>query len=299
MLDDRDYMRAPSRLPWGSWTAILLVVNVAVFIVGGVLSASVRGFSLESYLALSFEGLRHGWLWQPVTYMFLHAGLWHLIGNLIVIFFFGPPIEQELGRSGFLKVYFGSGIGGGLLQVVGALLFPHSLGGAVVGASAGAFGLVAAFATLWPERSLTLLLFFVIPFSLRAKYLLLIEVLLSVLGLVRVFATPAGDGIAHLAHLGGILVGVGVVRWGARLEWPEWLHLSIKPKPRLRVMANASPRPDSWKAPSTLEAELPATEFMQKEVDPILDKISAQGIQSLTNRERRILEAASARFDKR
>ena len=122
------------------------------------------------YFALSLAGLKSGYLWQLVTFQFMHAGWLHLIFNSLAIFFFGRPVETALGRGRFLAVYFSSGIIGGVVQMLFALMF-SSFDAPVVGASAGAYGLVAAFAVLhWTER-FTLLIYF-LPVTLRGKTLL-------------------------------------------------------------------------------------------------------------------------------
>jgi membrane associated rhomboid family serine protease len=124
----------------------------------------------------------------------MHGGIWHLLLNCFAIYMFGRAVEEALGRRGFLILYFASGVVGGLFQVLAALLVPSQFSGAVVGASAGAFGLTAAFAVLYPNRPLMLLLFFVLPVTMRAKYLLLISGLLAVFGLVF-----RSDNVAHAA----------------------------------------------------------------------------------------------------
>jgi membrane associated rhomboid family serine protease len=295
MLEDRDYMREPTYGARWSLTTILLVVNVVVFVLQKVAHYYLQPFLLERYLALSIRGLQAGYFWQPLTFQFLHSGLFHLLANLITIYFFGRPLEASLGRKQFLKIYFGGGVFGGLLQLFAALVMPGHFGVAgVVGASAGAFGLVAAFAMLYPEQRLTLLLFFVIPFSLRAKFLLLFAILLAVFGVVVPY-----DNIAHVAHLGGILVGVALT-WRGNANWMGWPRRKLRPVSRPRELAVAPNGPARWREPKLKPLEdLPSEEFISKEVDPILDKINAQGFQSLTPRERRILEAASAKIHRR
>jgi hypothetical protein len=165
------------------------------------------------------------------------------------------------------------------------------LGGAfaapVVGASAGAFGLVAAFAALYPERPLTLLLFFIIPVSMRAKFLLLFSALLALFGIV--FPT---DNLAHAAHLGGMLTGIVFVRYA--IHWRGTGRAWAEPEPALRPLVKTPHRAAAlWgQSNARVDEDLPPEEFLSKAVDPILDKISAHGIQSLTERERRILETA-------
>jgi len=278
MLDDRDYMRQPAyhepRVSFRvSFTVLLLILNGVVFLVECVVCGYPPIFSANNFFALSVEGLKHGFVWQMLTYQFMHAGLLHLLLNGWAIYVFGRAIEEALGWKKFLILFLTSGVIGGIFQALAALLWPGYFGGPVVGASAGGFGLVAAFAVLFPERELTLLF---LPVTFRAKTLLIVSAVLAVLGIVF----PVSN-IANAAHLGGMLTGVVFIRWfvqGRRLPWQPPLH---------RTRSRES------------EAELSADEFLQKEVDPILDKISAQGIQSLTAREREILEKARAKMAKR
>jgi membrane associated rhomboid family serine protease len=147
-----------------------------------------------------------------LTFQFLHAGWLHLILNCWALYMFGRDVEWTLGKARFITLYFSSGVVGGLFQEFVALIWPHYFGSAVVGASAGIFGVVSAFAMLFPERPLMLLILFVIPLKMRAKYLLLINLLLTALGL----SFPKsffGGNVAHAAHLGGILTGLAFIRW--------------------------------------------------------------------------------------
>ena len=170
MLEDRDYMRQPEhyeprwrprfRLRW-SWTIGLLVAYTVVFIAGLVANHFSPTTGFQHALMRSMPGCRgraglaavergrlgHGYVWQLVTYQFLHAGWLHLIFNGWAIYVFGRELEDSAGRQKFLALMFSSGIVGGVFQVLVALVWPQYFGGAVVGASACAFGLVAAFAT--------------------------------------------------------------------------------------------------------------------------------------------------------
>jgi len=286
-----------------SATMVLLIANVVAFLVECVHYRYPPVFYQGDLLALSWDGLRHGYVWQLLTFQFLHVGLVHLLVNCWVIYMFGREVEIALGTKRFLILYFSSGIVGGLLQAfAGSLseIFPASLwarsfAGPTLGASAGGFGLVAAFAMLFPERMLTLLLFFIIPVNMRAKFLLLFEGLLTLFGI----AFPFG-AVANAAHLGGMLTGMFFVRYAMHwnFHWPTLRRGRGAPPRRLvKVGSTSSAR---WgRAKSSPEAEVPAEDFLSREVDPILDKISAHGIQSLTDRERRILEAARERMGKR
>ncbi len=159
--------------------------------------------------ALSMGGLRHGCFWQLITFQFLHlrladGGIFHLLGNLFAVFILGNAVERVLGPVRLLGLYLLSGTVGGLLQVTAGCLAPEQFGSAVVGASAGACGLLAAYATLFPRQPLTV---FFLPVSIRPDILLALAVVVTVLGLFL----PSGH-VAHCAHLGGIFTGFMLVR---------------------------------------------------------------------------------------
>jgi membrane associated rhomboid family serine protease len=308
MIEDRDYMRQPEyeqrhwppnfRLRW-SWTTALLAAYVVVFLAelitpkffpdshlffGHVVRNGAQLQFVPGDLALSKEGVENGFVWQLVTYQFLHGGWLHLFFNCWAIYIFGRELEYLLGGRRFLGLMFASGIVGGIFQVLTAMVWPELFGGGeIVGASACAFGLVAAFAMIFPERELTMLLFFVIPVRLRAKTLLILSAVLAVAGIVFPW-----DNVANAAHLGGMAMG--------------WFYVKgILKNPALIDAADerefAPPRVARKKAAPP--AEKSADEFLESEVDPILDKISAHGIQSLTTREREVLEAARKKMAQR
>jgi membrane associated rhomboid family serine protease len=287
-------MRRPSfGLRW-SVTLMLLVVNVAAFVLQNVLDY-YSSFPTYAYFALSVAGLHHGFVWQLLTYQFLHGGLLHLLLNCWAIYVFGREVEETLGRNRFLTLYFTSGVIGGLFQALAGVLLGGAFAAPVVGASAGAFGLVAAFAALYPERPLMLLLFFIIPVNMRAKFLLLFSALLALFGIVFPM-----DNIAHAAHLGGMLSGIVFVRYAIHWHW-HWPRLSRTRSRPLRPLVKTPHRAAAlWgQSNARVDEDLPPEEFLSKAVDPILDKISAHGIQSLTERERRILETAREKIVRR
>src|ERR1044071_273716 len=303
MLDDRYYMRQPSFRPrWWSMTVLLVFANIVAFVLQMVLQNAVPASS--GYLALSVEGLMRGYVWQLLSFQFMHSGLWHLLLNCLAIFMFGRDVEQAVGRKSFLTLYFSSGVIGGLLQIAfdkvlaQVLQQPGLLLMHVVGASAGAFGLIAAFAMLYPERPLTLLVYFVIPVNMRAKFLLIFEGLATLIGLAFSTRSSGGPHIADAAHLGGMITGIVFVRYAIHWEWPHFHRMKRRAvRPLVKVPYQKSAL---WgRTKHAASEDLPPEEFLSKEVDPILDKISAQGIQSLTERERRILEAAREKMGKR
>jgi membrane associated rhomboid family serine protease len=287
-------MRRPAfRLRWSA-TVLLLVVNVVAFILQNVLYR-FSNFPTDDYFALSVEGLRHGFVWQLLTFQLMHGGILHLLLNCWAIYVFGREVEETLGRNSFLTLYFTSGVIGGLFQALAGVLLGGTFAAPVVGASAGAFGLVAAFAALYPERPLMLLLFFIIPVNMRAKFLLLFSALLTVFGLVFPM-----DNIAHAAHLGGMITGLVFVRYAIHWHW-HWPRLQRPQSQPVRPLVHAQRRTSApWSQKQEgVDEDLPPDEFLSKAVDPILDKISAHGIQSLTERERRILETAREKMVRR
>jgi len=288
MLEDRYYNAKSPFDGRRSATVTLLIVNVACFLAQWVLYR-FSAQDLDRFFALSLWGMQHGYVWQLLTYQFMHAGFLHLLFNCWAIYVFGRDVEDALGLKRFLVLYLASGVIGGMFQILMGVLLGGGFGGAVVGASAAAFGLAAAFAVLFPDR--LLLLFFIIP--LRAKYLLLLCGVLALLGILS-----PGDNIAHAAHLGGMVFGVFFIRYA--MHWDlGWFKPgpARRAKPIMRVISGRRPTWNRGK-PVTPD-DLPPDEFLSKEVDPILDKISAHGIQSLTERERRILEAARERMARR
>jgi len=175
-----------------------------------------------------------------------------------------------------------------------AKIAPGYGGGSVVGASASGLGLLAAYAALFPHREITLLLFFFIPVSLRARTLLWISLGLAIFGIL----VPMGN-VAEAAHLGGIVTGLAYIHW--IVQGTGWPTFRFKPAAKPRVLVTAPfPKKPFWQRSKATDAEdLPPAEFISREVDPILDKISAYGIQSLTERERRILETAREKMGRR
>jgi membrane associated rhomboid family serine protease len=292
-------MRERSYQPARSAVLMLVIANVTVYalqLLAG-LNQGLSGNFIDHYFALVPEDLARGWIWQLITFQFLHGGTFHLIINCLMLWMFGRGLEETLGRATFLKLYFVSGTIGGLLQVLCSWVFPFHFGaGAVMGASAGVFGLIAAFAALNWEQPITTLVAFILPVTMRAKYLLLILGILAALGMLE-----RNSGIAHAAHLGGMLAGLGFVHFVIKgnhrtFEWSR----SARSSPRRELVKTGSTKRAFWKSePTGVAEDLPPAEFISREVDPILDKISAHGIQSLTERERRILEAARARMAKR
>ncbi len=225
--------QAPAGPQWSA-TIALLVINAVVYLVQFHVLPPRISIRFEEYFALSLDGLKAGRLWQLLTYQFMHGSFWHIFANSWVIYVFGRFLETLLGQRRMLTLYFLSGVMGGVLQMLGAWVWPDHLGSAVVGASAGAFGLVAAFAVLFPDRRLFLLLFFFIPIAMRARTMLWVFVAISLVGVWW----PYGN-IGHAAHLGGILGGfLFARRFGRGRRLPPFAELGEK------TVLKVTPAPD-------------------------------------------------------
>ncbi|HDQ45534.1 MAG TPA: rhomboid family intramembrane serine protease [bacterium] len=255
------------RMRWGVGGGMTETVK-KLMIANGVLFV-IQMFTGPSLIALLGLVPRLAWsrffLWQFVTYLFLHGGFLHLALNMYALFVFGSEVERMWGPRAFLRYYLITGIGAGLLHT---LITPFSMT-PTIGASGAVAGVLVAFALMFPNREITLLLFFILPVRLRARTLAVGYALISVLS--GVAGSP--DGIAHFAHLGGMLVGYLFLRRGGSLEslksclhrWRRTRHMRVaREADRLRSLADA-----------------------------ILDKANAVGFENLTRDERLILKRAA------
>lgn len=288
-LADRFYMRDSYHTP--RMTTWLITVLIFAFLIQSVL-LFYGDFELAQHLALSVDGLKHGKIWQLITFQFLHSTPWpwHVLFNCLGLYFFGRPVEEIVGGRRFLGLYLVAGIAGGLTQVLVTTVLPRHMDIPVVGASAGVCGMIAIFCAINPMQELTTWIYF-LPITIRAKYFLIALAAYSVFGTL----VPLSS-VAHAAHLGGILVGLGYVRFAHRYssesvsEWFSWL-----PGKRVGTAPPVSRAKNSrWQRPPTQGQS--SASFISREVDPILDKISAHGIHSLTEKERKTLEAARRRM---
>ncbi|MFO1476993.1 MAG: rhomboid family intramembrane serine protease [Verrucomicrobiota bacterium] len=200
------------------WPATVILV-AAIIVAFAIQVLVLPPAWVDRYLCLSLDGLRQGYYWQLLSYQFLHAGLLHLLLNCWALYLFGREVEYALGTRRFLVLYFASGVVGGLFQELAALAWPGHFGSGVVGASAGVFGVVSAFALLNPRRPLVMLLFFVVPIRMQTITLLWVSIVISTIGIAfpdsRLVESVFGN-VAHAAHMGGILTGLACVRWWER-----------------------------------------------------------------------------------
>jgi membrane associated rhomboid family serine protease len=294
MLEDRDYMRQPTYRDGMSATTALTIILVCVFGLQCINDVYLRT-NAEEWLSLT-NNPRY-WPWQLFTFQFLHLNLTHIICNLIGFWWLGHFVENVLGKKRFLVALFGCGAVGGHLQGTLMILWPQYYGNAVVGASAGVSGLLAIFALL--EKDSEVRLYFILP--IRGIWFLWIWGGISLFFTLVPSVFRAGN-VASAAHLGGVLAGIAWVKLGWHQDFKQlpWEGLFERWKaPKSTPTVSKRSQPAATRTPERLdEAPIPDG-FLPNDVDAVLDKISASGINSLTARERAILEAARKKMAQR
>jgi len=185
---------------------MLMIINGAVFVLM-FLIRPIYFFSID-YLSLIPYSVTHQFqLWRLVTYMFIHGGLMHILLNMLFLWWFGSELERLWGPVVFLKYYFVTGIGGALFH----LLLPNSTV-PVIGASGAVMGILIAYGLKWPNR--VVLLWFILP--VKMKWIVIFSVIIEFIGAIN--TSGASSGIAHLAHLGGMVVGFIYLNLN-RIKW--------------------------------------------------------------------------------
>ena len=294
-IGDRAYMRDRSapRVPI-SMTAWVVGVLVGFFILNLIQESAHADFLGWMVLA---EGAPRPWQW--LTHALLHDGFWHLLGNGLVLWWTGATVEQEHGPARFLQVLLGGALIGALTWYLTGLGGRHD--GALVGISAGVYALMLVALLDKLDHQITLLLFFFLPVTLKVRWLLIATALFAVLGwgfselpgrhdwLGWKAAWP--DGIAHSAHLGGLIFGWLAWRYLNRTNWaPSYAQVQ---EPMPTDAPSPAVEPETEVFPSS---NLPSPAQARAEMDSLLDKISAGGFGSLTAGEKRRLEELSARL---
>ncbi len=222
----------------------LIIVTTAVFLVTYL---PLRLFGWQApylYLGLQpFAVVHRLYLWQPFTYLFLHGGFFHILFNMFALWMFGPDLEMLWGESKFLKFYFLTGVGAGLFDVVLSSFFgsPFAI---TIGCSGAIYGLLLAYGLTFPDRPI--FLWFIIP--IKAKWFVVI------IGAIEFFSeiTGPGSGIAHLAHLGGMLIAFLYLRGSGlsgrmQLEYDEWRRARLRKRFEVYMRRHDKKNdPDHW-----------------------------------------------------
>lgn len=300
---DRDYIFRNSpgrRTSLSSFNMMVIVVNVAVFLLGAV-SPKIHTAMLDYGFFSTFKVSPQGGLqfWRFITYQFLHSGPSHVLFNMLGLFVFGPLVEQHLGSKRYLALYLTCGICGGLSYLllnamgIGAAMMGYtnlpiilySQGGSfaamantpLIGASAGVFGVIVAAAVIAPNLTVQLLF---PPVPMRLKILAMVYVGLAALNLVFGGHNAGGDA----AHLGGAIGGYVLIRRAYLLR--DFFDVFSDSRKKPKKMSKSTPAPiDSPRARSRRDEDA--------EVDRILDKVREKGTASLTNDEKETLARAT------
>jgi len=293
-------------------TKNLLVVNVLAFIATFVLERS--GIDLTRMLGLHFFLASEFHVYQFVTYMFLHGGFTHILFNMFALWMFGSVIERVWGPKKFLFYYICCGIGAGFTQELvqyitysmeGIAAYQYVNAGGVqmttdayinlwttIGASGAVYGILLAFGMIFPNERLFIIPF---PFPIKAKWLIVGYIAIE---LFSAMSGP-GDGVAHMAHLGGMLFGFLLIRyWQKHLDSSSSFGRSRGQEffDNMKRRYEARQNQQHMKAEHTTDARRESDEEYnvrqrknQEEIDAILDKIRKSGYDSLTKEEKKKL----------
>jgi membrane associated rhomboid family serine protease len=260
------------------WVVRLIAANMVVLLLMRTIFISPE---LTSALAFSPAAALTA-PWTFFTYMFVHAGLLHLLGNMFMLFVFGTPVESRMGSRAFILYYLLCGVGGAVFSLA---LSSITNVGPMVGASGAVLGVALAFAMYWPDAELIV---FPLPVPIRARTLVALLIGADVL---FAFLTP-GDGIAHVAHVGGALSGYLYFRMqGLSRRSPQPPPRAVE---RVVMVQSGSAEPERRTPVTTARPRRRVdADPVAAEVDRVLDKISEKGIASLTPAERRFLDEVS------
>jgi membrane associated rhomboid family serine protease len=280
----------------------VMAINIVVMFVQITV---VNYADMASWLGFDTDGLPGRW-WSAFTYMFVHAGVWHLVANMYALYVFGPRVEHNWGYRRFTWFYLLCGLGGAAFD----MLFLRT--GGLVGASAGVFGVMTAYAMQWPDEEVYLM--FVLPMRVKTLVVALL-VFNMVLGLLGSGVNVANtSNVAYFAHVGGIIAAYLYVRMATSSSMDQVrqkvANLPDADEPPRAIPRNLPRRERGDEvddivakskaiAAKRVAAITPATrrrEPKPDELNRVLDKISEHGIESLTSDERRVLEEMSKKL---
>lgn len=268
----RGYMRMPTAI------RIIITINIVVFILQALAG---QGFNQALVRIFAFspewtDAFMHPW--RFITYMFLHGSGFHLIFNMLWLWWMGRAVEESLGPRTFSVLYFGAGIGGVLLNLGFGVIFGSNY---VIGASGAVFGIMVAFAFMFPRTPIML---FLLP-PIEARFLV---AGLIVFDLVFI---GAGDNIARIVHIGG--AGIGYLLIKAHYEGTD-LGAIVRPLENLFRRSPGNKKPKNRNMYSISEVEIMEEKDVD-ELDEILEKISREGYDALSAEEKKKLFELSNR----
>jgi membrane associated rhomboid family serine protease len=279
----------------------LLIMNGVIFLLqvigDNIITPTGYTFGkiIEKYFALMpLQGFYDApfYPWQLITYQFLHGGFSHVFFNMLMLWMFGMEIENQWGSKKFLIFYLMCGVVAGLAHM---FISPFLGGGIapVVGASGSIYGVLVAFAMMFPNR----LIFLYFLFPIKAKYLIGILIAMEFL-----FVDSASSGVAHLAHLGGALAGFIYIIFDKRSNaevrsmFTKTSYRQSRPFNPFGSMGERMKKKQDVEDAQFYEINDKEEQITQQQIDAILDKISQSGYQNLTEKEKKILFEASKKM---
>lgn len=270
----------------GSKLNLLIGINIIVFLLINIpatletllfRSSAITLFSDEYLRLTAYLPKLPIRFWTPLTYMFMHDGIFHILFNMLWLYWFGQIFEEYLGKKRTLGLYLLGGFAGAALFILSYNTLPFfthenaALYSSMVGASASVMAIMVATATLLPDYTISLIFIG----AVKLKWLILAFIVIDFLGIVG----PNAGG--EIAHLGGGLIGFIYIKQVQRgNDWIDSINKLFRPKSKLKIVS---------KNPSRNSSDLPR----QEEIDLILDKISQSGYDSLNKQEKEILFRAS------
>jgi membrane associated rhomboid family serine protease len=300
---DREYYRreGPGFLRYlterGMICKWLIGINVALFIVQTMTGGDVGWFT--RLLDLRAPEVFQGEVWRLLTAAFLHGSIWHILWNMVLLWWAGSEMEDLYGPWEFLTFYLIGAVIGNLAQLgyYVAAFHPLELAPGALGASGAIMAVLVLFAFHYPSR--TILVFFILPMKVRVVVVLALAI--NTFGLLGV-RTELTDGVAVAAHLGGAAFGLLYYKLHWRLlnltRLGSWLQSLRRPRPRLRVYREEEPAPRAAVGVATAPKS-DVDEHLEAKLDEVLEKVARYGQDSLTESERQILFRASEVYKKR
>jgi membrane associated rhomboid family serine protease len=302
---DREYMRrdGPSFLGsfWerGKICKWLIGINVVVFFIqlATMSTGEERGFGMGSFtnfLDLNVQAVIHGQVWRLLTHFFLHdpGNPFHILFNMLFLWWFGSDMEDLYGPREFLAIYLVGGLTSGVAYIASTLLLDGH--GDMLGASGAVFAVLLIFACHYPTRTIRLFFFLPVPIWLFVA----LELFYNAYVLVGRVST----GVAVAAHLGGAAFGFAYYKMHWRLSglWPDFKKWrKRRSQPRLRVYREEPPTPVGVAASAPPTPPALEDEHLEAKMDAVLEKISREGKENLTESEKAILLKASEILRKR
>lgn len=287
MLYDRKYMQSPQAILERSVCDIIIILLITIFLIDSLVNLFLYPSPLKELLSFSWSRFSSGSLWTMITYGFLHEGPFHLLFNLLGIHFICRPIEHLLGSRKFIHFIIACLICG----IIAWVPFNLESSRFIIGVSALVLGALCFFCLEKPNNPITLLLFFVLPVSLKPRWILYGTLGLELYGFVNSELHGAG-GIAHSAHLGGMFCGlIFHLTTNGLIQFP----FKFVSTPKFQNPLKNSKQSNFLK--TNYRVNFGSSSSIREETDRILDKINSKGFGALTPREKETLEKAKKMLD--